>query len=347
MVGVAPSRETELLSAFRRAMASGNLPAAEPLLPGLEGEGLLEDAFAIFREARRNMADSEGLQAFGKRLSERAMGVRLHRAASWRLDARRTSVRFSYAKRSLLLDFDSGDLHRLFLAAFRLEGLSLALDLSQHPRPMLQLGPPLPAGVGGEEEWGELVLRRMPPDPQGLQTRLEARLPLGLQLRTWEEQPDYASPVADLAETSFWRWSCPPARAAEARARTEAFLASEHVLWDRAGKLAGQKQEKSVDLRPLVASLAWEGAILQFTTPMRAFGATNPLKALGAILGWNPEEIQGLVRTSLHLARDPRLAQGERFEPKLRNLYEDAVLLSGGSNITLIDDEDDEPLRLG
>ena len=73
----------------------------------------------------------------------------------------------------------------------------------------------------------------------------------------------------------------------------------------------------------------------------------NPLKALAGLLGWEPQDIQGLVREAIELAPDPRLGQAERFETKLRNLYEDAVPLSGGSHITLVDEDDDEPLRLG
>jgi hypothetical protein len=49
----------------------------------------------------------------------------------------------------------------------------------------------------------------------------------------------------------------------------------------------------------------------------------------------------------VELAADPRIQQAERFEPKLRNIYEDAVLLSSGPNLQIIDDDEDEPMRLG
>jgi len=47
------------------------------------------------------------------------------------------------------------------------------------------------------------------------------------------------------------------------------------------------------------------------------------------------------------LKPDARVGQAERFEPKLKNMYEDAVLLGGGSNIVLVDEDDDEPIQLG
>ena len=75
--------------------------------------------------------------------------------------------------------------------------------------------------------------------------------------------------------------------------------------------------------------------------------AVNPLKLLGAVLGLEPADITGLVRTGVDYDPDPRLGQADRFEPKLKNMYEDAVLLGGGSNIVLVDEDDDEPTILG
>jgi hypothetical protein len=80
---------------------------------------------------------------------------------------------------------------------------------------------------------------------------------------------------------------------------------------------------------------------------MGAHQAINPLKMLGAILGVEAQRITGLLRIAVDLKPDPRLGQAERFQPKLKNMYEDAVLLSGGSNIVLVDEDDDEPIRLG
>jgi hypothetical protein len=45
------------------------------------------------------------------------------------------------------------------------------------------------------------------------------------------------------------------------------------------------------------------------------------------------------------LVDDPRLAQAAKYETKLHNIYEDAVLLDGGYGVEAVVD-DDEPLWL-
>jgi len=348
MEATSPSLEPVPLREFGDALEVKDFPAAEAQCAALEAGGWAEDALALLRESRRSLPPGLPLEALVKRLGPLAEKAQARRTASWQLDTRRVPVRIAYAKLTPALDFDSGDLQRIFLRALRLEGLLPALDLGRHPRPILQMGPPLPAGVGGREEWAETVLRQAAnrgPDP--LMSGINRRLPEGLRIHRWIEQPAYATPVSELAEVSAWSWTCPEPLLPSARVHTERFMASATFAWDRPGKVGGQKLEKHVDLRPMVASMDWEGPVLRIRTPMDAFGATNPLKMLGAVLGIDPATLSGLVRESISLRPDPRLAQGERFEPKLRNLYEDAVLLSGGSNITLVDDEDDEPLRLG
>ncbi len=177
--------------------------------------------------------------------------------------------------------------------------------------------------------------------------RLNARLPEGLRVHRWESHASYASPLSDLVEASHWRWHCPVNQADGARLRSAAFLSAAEWLWEKGGRVEGRKQVKQLNLRPLVTDLRWVGDTLFSTTRTGSSEAGNPLKLHAAILGLEPVALHGLLRLSLDLKPDPRLAQAERFEPKLKNMYEDAVLLGGGSNITLVDDEDDEPLRLG
>ncbi len=49
----------------------------------------------------------------------------------------------------------------------------------------------------------------------------------------------------------------------------------------------------------------------------------------------------------MELGEDPRLLQADRFQPKLHNMYEDAVLLGAEGNIRIVDEDDEEPIRLG
>ena len=317
------------------------------LVQGLIDEDLVEEGACLVRAERRS-AREEQVTELASLLAPLAAKAMERREAGWQLDSRRTTIRLGYAKEGAALDLDEGDLHALLLQAFRLEGFRLALDLGKRPRSSLRLDLPLPAGAGGLAEWAEAVLRAEPPDaPETLMARLNARLPEGLRIHHWDVLAPYASPLGELALASHWRWGCPTGQADEARARTATFLDSAEWIWEKGGRVEGRKQVKQLDLRPLVLDLRWEGDTLLSTTRAGTPEASNPLKLHAAILGLDPAALRGLQRLAVDLRPDPRLAQAERFEPKLKNMYEDAVLLGGGSNITLVDEDDDEPLRLG
>lgn len=340
------SREPSSLRTLRGALRGERAdPAA--LVQSLVEEDLIEEGACLVR-ADRQSADPQLLQQISALLTPLAARAQKRREATWQLDTRRACVRVGYVKEGEAIDFDEGDVHALFLQVFRLEGIQLALDLGKRPRPALHLELPLPSGAGGLCEWAEVVLRAEPADsPEALMSALNDRLPGGLRIHRWESHPPYASPLADLVEASHWRWTCPADHADDARRRTSTFLSMAEWLWEKEGRIEGRKQVKPLDLRPLVAELRWEGDVLVSTTRTRRSESGNPLKIHAAILGLEPAAVRGLMRQALDLKPDPRLAQAERFEPKLKNMYEDAVLLGGGSNITLVDEDDDEPIQLG
>lgn len=336
------------LQALRQILFTGRPEGAGAIIEAVTAADLAEEALDLLRSARRDGADLVIVKAVAAPLEPLAARAQVKREAGWQLDTQRTAVRVAYAKEGPALDFDDGDLHALFLQAFRLEGFRLALDLGKRPRPMLRVELPLPAGAGGLSEWLELSLRKEPAEPAGvLLARLNTRLPEGLRVHGWEPHAPYASPLGELALAAHWHWTCPQERAEGARVRAAAFLAASEWVWEKGGKVEGRKQAKLLDLRPLVTELRWEGDSLRGTTSLAGAEATNPLKIFAAILGLEPSDLRGLLRCSLSFRADPRLAQAERFEPKLKNMYEDAVLLGGGSNITVVEEDDDEPIRLG
>ena len=116
---------------------------------------------------------------------------------------------------------------------------------------------------------------------------------------------------------------------------------------EKAGKTGGQKGVKRVEIRSLVEAMAWREGALEFTTRLAAGQATNPRKLLAAILGVEPGAVAALERLRLDLAEDPRLLQADRYEPKLHNMFEDAVLLDSGPHIKVFDGDDDDPIVLG
>lgn len=338
------SLEPPPLHALRQCFLGQGEPDLDHLLAAIAIGHLEEEADELLRTFRREGGDRCLLESIASRLSPLAEKTKQRRKLHWHLDARRLSVRFRFCKEGPATSFDEGDLHAIFLATFRLEGLLVELDLAKRPRPQLGAGLPLPAGVGGRAESLDVVLRREPgEDASALMARLNRRLPEGLWMHQWEVLPAYASPVSDLALRSHWLWEVPPGLRGGLEQRVASFLEAKARPWDR----GPSKAEAPLDLRRLIPAMSWKEDILHFTSSMESLQAINPLKVLGAILDLDPAQIQGLVRTHVELKPDPRLGQAERFEPKLKNMYEDAVLLGGGSNIVLIDDEDDEPTILG
>lgn len=339
-----PSREPACLQALRALMAAPSSPDPEATLEAIRTNHLLEEAGELLRGLRREGGNPAWVDALVSRLAPLAAKAQQQRSARWQLDTRRVLIRFCYAKEDGALGFDDGDLHVIFLQAFRLEGLRLLLDLGKRPRPLLSVGLPLPVGVGGRAESMDVVLRQDPPeDPEDLMARLNHRLPDGVRIHQWQALPGYASPVGDLALQSHWRWEVPAEDRTLAMGKIASFLEASRWPWDRGPSF----QEEAVDLRQVLSELRWEDSVLCFSTRMEGHPAVNPLKMLGAILGMEAPRIQGLVRTAVDLKPDPRLGQAERFQPKLKNMYEDAVLLEGASNITLVDEDDDEPIHLG
>ncbi len=339
-----PSREPACLQVLRTLMAGLPPPDLDATIDAILTDNLVEEAGELLRSLRREAGNKAWMESLASRLAPLALKAQHRRSARWQLDTQRVLIRFCYAKDDGAVGFDDGDLHAIFLHAFRLEGLHLLLDLGKRPRPLLTVGLPLPVGVGGLAESMDAVLRQEPKDgPADLMARLNQRLPEGVRIHQWLALPGYASPVSDLAILSRWRWEVPPEFKALARGKIASFLEASCWLWDRGPSL----RDGPVDLRNVVSELLWEDSVLYFSTRMEGYQAINPLKMLGAILGVEAPCIVGLVRTAVDLKPDSRLGQAERFQPKLKNMYEDAVLLGGGSNIILVDDDDDEPIQLG
>ncbi len=325
----APSRLPSALAA---------LAAGEPgAVSAIEEAGLSEEALEWVRAHRRED------RALKSALEPLAAKAKARRAGRLHLEGDRVLVRARYRKDGTALPFGSPEVQTLFCEVLRLEGLPLELDLGRRPRPLLTCAPPLPPEVAGDGEWLEASLLRSAASPD-LLDRLNARLPEGLRLLDWDEAPIWATPIAERCASARWSWI---ADSEGAESWTAAFLNAASFFLEKVGKVDGQKQDKRLDLRPVVLDLIWEGRELRFTTALGPYAALNPLKLLGAILGRAPDSIGGLRRLGFELSDDPRAAKGDRFTTKLKNMYEDAVPLGASSNITLVDDDEDEPLSLG
>jgi len=339
-----PSREPACFQALRTLGDEPRPADLDGAFDSILSGHLAEEASELLRTLRREVGPRAWMESFASRLAPMAAMAHQERSVRWQMDTRRAHIRCCYEKDDGALGFDDGDLHAIFLHAFRLEGLHLLLDLGKRPRPLLTAGLPLPVGVAGRAEFLEAVLKQEPMErPAEVMAGLNHRLPLGLGIHQWEILPGYASPVSELALHSHWRWEAPLEVQPQAMEKTRCFLEASQWSWDRGNPHPGGP----LDLRQVVSEMAWEHSTLCFTTRMREHPALNPLKLLGAILGIEAADIKGLIRTGVDLKPDPRLGQADLFQPKLKNMYEDAVLLDGGSNIVLVDEDDDEPIHLG
>ncbi len=344
MSQVAPSREPGALLTFREALRRRDVTTARSGFAELQSLGLLEEAHERLREVVRQ---APSLQALKKEMDPLAEQARTRRSATWQLDAKRVRVRMRFSRGPRLVGLDSADLQTLLVEALRLEGLRPALELSRNPKPILQIAPPLSVGVEALRECAECELAEpVRESVEAVVHRLNDRLPQGLELVAWEELPTWSSAASGLAREALYAWPCdlPPE---VVKPKVEAFLAATEFRIGKAGKVQGQKAEKLVDLRPHVSEMHLDRGTLRFTMALTSGVALNPLKLLGGILDLDPTGLTGLIREDVHLEEDPRLAKAERFETKLKNLYEDATLLTAGGNITLVDEDEDEPLQLG
>lgn len=319
-------------------------PGALDLLPALEAAGLLEHALSLLRLEEADRAWGP----FRAQLKSAVAASRERRMQRWQTDPHRRTLRFLFEAAGPACRQHPPALVAGLAKAFLDAGLPLAMGLEKNPRPAVHLGHPLPLDVPGRGEWADAMFTQALETPlDELPGRLNAHAPEGLVFLRCEAVPNYATPVSDLCRAAVWRWRCPGELLPAARAKVDVFLGAERFELEKPGKTGGQKGVKRVEIRGLVATMAWRGDALDFTTRIAPGQAPNARKLLGAILGEDPASVTELERMALELEEDPRLLEADRFEPKLHNMYEDAVLLDSGAHIRIVDGDDDDPIVLG
>lgn len=316
----------------------------EGLLLELERSRQMEQAWLLLRLKPADPGPWAPWQARLKALLERD---RTRRMASWQTDPGRATLRLRFALAAPACGSGATALVLVLAGALLEAGLPVSVGLERTLRPAVHLGHPLPPRVEGRSEWADAALGAAPRIPaEELPDRINAHAPGGLRILECALVPNHGSPVSELCRRARWRWACPPERHGEARAALERFAASERFEIEKTGKVEGHKGAKRIDIRSLLEDGAWGEDGFRFATTAGPGEATNPRRLLSAIAGWEvpPEE---LARLELELAEDPRLAQADKFQPKLRNMFEDAVPLGSGGNVSIVEEDDDEPLVLG
>ena len=344
-----PRPNSNDLKAFREALASGHPDESilGPLIPQLAAQNLLEQALLELKRHKPCILKGDPWQPLRVRMELEVQRARVRRMHLWQLDPRRRSLRLRMEVRLPACNLHPPALQAVLARALMESGLPLAMGLEKTLRPMVRLGHPLPLGVEGLSEWADAVFREPPQISMNeLADHINPHCPQGLRILQVEGIPNHASPVLDLCHEAHWDWTCPVELQASAMQRLSDFAASDSYEIEKTGKVDGHKQVKRVEVRHLVQKVEWEGATFRFTTRLSAGEALNPVKLLAAVIGLEPSAIAGLKRMSVDLIEDPRLTTPEKYEPKLHNIYEDAVLLESGSHIRIIEEDEDEPIVL-
>ncbi len=341
-----PDPGNPTLKAFQDLLA-GEAPQATALqgiLEPLETEGLIESALAMFRKCHphsnlRKTPQWEILRLALESAAGKARGLRLQQ---WQLDPGRRTCRFCFEVRSPASELNPSALLHTLVQALLQGGMPIALGLEKTPRPMVTLGPPLPLGAEGMGEWADCILREPSPIPvEDWPARLAAHAPAGLKFLSAHLVPNHSSTLLELAQEARWRWDCPEDLLGTAKQLLEAFRRSTHFEIEKTGKVDGRKGVKRIEVRGFVTSMEWEKDTLLFSTRIAPGEAPSPLKLLAGILGVEPAKIKGLCRLAVMLSDDPRLGESHKYEPKLHNIYEDAVLLESDAPLRCVEDDDD------
>lgn len=299
------------------------------------------------KHKRPRMKNDDPWHSLLKRMEAEVSQARERRMHQWQLDPNRRSLRLRMEVRYPACELHQAALQAALARALMDSGLPLAMGLEKTPRPLVRLGHPLPLGVEGLSEWVDATLRE-PPGTFGeaLVEGINAHCPTGLRILQADAVPSHASSALELCQKAHWAWACPKDLlpfAVERLARFEAAVTYEIV---KIGKVDGQKQVKRLEVRHLVLRMGWEGDAFCFTTRLSAGEALNPVKLLAGVLELDAAAIQGLTRLSVELADDPRLISAGKYETKLHNIFEDAVLLESGPTIPFVEEDDDESVVL-
>ncbi len=331
-------------------LLEGEAPEAlvlQEMLSRLEAERLTETALAMLRKhhSRSNLRRDprwNGLRLALESAAEQARRLRLHQ---WHLDPSRRTFRCRFEVRSPASELNPSALLHNLVQILLEAGLPVAMGLEKTPRPMVTLGPPLPLGAEGMGEWADCVLREPSDIPaEEWPSRLNAHCPPGLKFLEAHLVPNHSSTLLELAREARWHWNCPEDLRTTARLRLEAFLRASSFEIEKTGKVDGRKGVKRLEVRAFITSMEWHEDTLAFSTRIAPGEVPSPLKLLAGILGVDPGRIKGLCRLEVLLAQDPRLCESHKYEPKLHNIYEDAVLLESDGPVRLPAEDDDELL---
>lgn len=217
-------------------------------------------------------------------------------------------LRASYARGPQLRFVSHLDMMRFWERALRRAHLPVSYSEGFTPHAQIALGAPLSVGMTGRAELLDVFLSEALP-PHEFRTRLQAQLPVGLELRSVCEVP--LSQPAIQAELRAAEYAIALRAGTDldaAQAHIDTLLASASLPWEH----RREKDTKRYDLRPLVLALRLErhdGAGVVVARLRAEEGGTGRPDQVASALAL-ADAVVGIERTALFLAEGAEGADG-------------------------------------
>jgi radical SAM-linked protein len=206
----------------------------------------------------------------------------------------RLRVRIRFSKRDDLRWIGHRDLMRCFERIFRRAELPLGRSEGFHPKPRMTFPLPLAVGIAGADEVMEFELADTL-TAEEIQSRLAPQLPGGLKLNSVEVLPTGVKKA--LVRSASYEAAIPAPLTSGLAERIDRLLAQP------ACPIARSHGRSTVDIRPLLETLAFSNGILSMRMRIDQSGSAGPREVLKA-LALDDLESQGvsLARTAVEIA---------------------------------------------
>lgn len=186
----------------------------------------------------------------------------------------RQRVRIRFTKLEDLRWISHRDLIRVWERLFRRAGVALSMTEGFHPKPRMNFPSALAVGIAGLDELLEIDLAEEH-TADSLRAAITGQLPPGMTLGEIKvlPAPDHKARVQFVTFES----SVPPERHAALIERIAWLLGQTSLPIERDGRT------KPLDLRPLIADLAFDGGTLCMRLRVESEGSARPREVLRAL----------------------------------------------------------------
>ncbi|MCC6126572.1 MAG: DUF2344 domain-containing protein [Pirellulales bacterium] len=206
----------------------------------------------------------------------------------------RLRVRIRFSKTDDLRWIGHRDLMRCFERIFRRAALPLGRSEGFHPKPRMTFPLPLAVGIAGADEVMEFELAENLSADE-IAKRLAPQLPGGLRLHAVETLPEGAK----KAQVRGAAYEAP----IPVPMQTGLAERIDRLLAQPACPIARSHGRSTVDIRPLLETLAFSGGVLRMRLKIDQAGSAGPREVLRALeLGDLESQGVALARTAVEIA---------------------------------------------